>query len=143
MQLDALPLYVTLLIALSVATERAVEIFKGFIPWLDREDPNALNERVRKAILQALAVLAGVLISFLTWPVIAQLLGKPEQTARDGAMVAALGLLASGGSGFWNSMLGYVTSLKDLKKSQASITSDPGQPAGALPQPSAGTIVGP
>ena len=31
----------------------------------------------------------------------------------------ALGLLASGGSGFWNSILTYVTKAKDLKAAEA------------------------
>jgi hypothetical protein len=30
----------------------------------------------------------------------------------------ALGLLASGGSGFWNAVLGYVKNVKDIKKSE-------------------------
>jgi hypothetical protein len=31
----------------------------------------------------------------------------------------ALGLLASGGSGFWNSILTYVTKAKDIKAAEA------------------------
>jgi hypothetical protein len=31
----------------------------------------------------------------------------------------ALGLLASGGSGFWNSILAYITKAKDVKAAEA------------------------
>src|SRR5690606_40922353 len=51
MALDTLPALITLLIALSIATERAVEITKSLIPWLDASHTvPALEARRRAAV---------------------------------------------------------------------------------------------
>jgi len=48
---------ISLLVALSIASERLVDILKGLVPWLNQERPNATQEGWRKATLQALAVM--------------------------------------------------------------------------------------
>jgi len=108
---DKLSAMIGLLIALSVATERLVEIVKGVVPPLNGKSTIAWRENLRCACNQLLAVGAGVLTAFLARPAIpAELLPSTNATA-----MVALGLLASGGSGFWNSVLAYVLSLKDMK----------------------------
>lgn len=106
---------VTLILALSVASERLVEIIKGFIPMLDK--PNTTDEKAearRRSYLQILAVVSGVLTAYLA----SDYLPAEIATSASGKnwSIVGLGLLASGGSGFWNSILTYVTQLKDIKK---------------------------
>ena len=108
---------VGLLIALSVASERLVEIIKGIVPSLNKENSDATKEGRRRAVLQVLAVLAGIVTAFLAKPTIPD--GIIPATATGVWPVLALGLLASGGSGFWNSVLTYVTKVKDIKKLDA------------------------
>jgi hypothetical protein len=104
---------VGLLVGLSVASERLVEIVKNLTPVLRDEKPTERGEGRRQAALQILAVAAGILTAYLARPVIPD--GVFPITDRYTATLA-LGLLASGGSGFWNSVLTYVLNLKDLTK---------------------------
>jgi hypothetical protein len=106
---------VGLLIALSVASERLVEIVKGVIPPLNGKSAVPWKENVRRTVLQLLAVGAGIGTAFLARPTIPQ---EALSSTNDSAIIA-LGLLASGGSGFWNSVLTYVLRLKDIKEVQA------------------------
>jgi hypothetical protein len=106
---------VGLLIALSVASERLVEIVKGVIPPLNGKSDVPWKENMRRTVLQLLAVGAGIGTAFLARPTIPQ---EALSSTSDTAIIA-LGLLASGGSGFWNSVLTYVLKLKDIKEVQA------------------------
>ncbi len=103
---------VTLLIALSVASERLVEIIKNAIPWLNLKRSDSTREGWRKAALQALAVAAGIATAFLAGPAIGDIVSGPWHTVSG---LLALGLLASGGSGLWNSVLTYLLKVKDIK----------------------------
>jgi hypothetical protein len=114
--LNDLSILITLLISLSVATERFVDIVKGMVPWLEVVKENVREEGRRRAALQVLAAVGGIVVSSLAFPVASTIL--PEGIGR-GTTAVALGLLASGGSGFWNSILGYVMSLKTLKSADA------------------------
>lgn len=107
---------VTLVLALSVASERLVEIVKGLLPWLDKEWET--HESFRRALLQVLAVIAGVVTAHLSAPYVPQSLSSPSA---EGLSLVGLGLLASGGSGFWNSVLTYMSGLKNLKKAEAAV----------------------
>ena len=60
MDIHYLSTIVALLVALSVASERLVEIIKGIVPFLNHEQPDEKKECRRKAALQALAVVAGI-----------------------------------------------------------------------------------
>lgn len=104
---------VTLILALSVASERLVEIIKGWIPSLDKENIDPVKEGRRRSILQGLAVLSGIATALLAHKYI---LTTGIVKSGDMLSLIGLGLLASGGSGFWNSILTYVTKLKDIKK---------------------------
>ena len=109
---------VTLLIALSVASERLVEILKGLFPWLNEQKESAKEEGKRKAALQALAVAAGILTAFLALPAILNVVPGPWQSGgmQPFFTILALGLLTSGGSGLWNAVLAYLLRVKDIKK---------------------------
>ena len=117
---------VAYLVALSVASERLVEIIKGLVPVLNEPKKDAKQEGRRRAALQFLAVMSGIFTAFLA------------RTAAVGVLpgewdnppgILAMGLLASGGSGFWNAILTYVARVKDIKKLQAQGESS-GTPTG-------------
>ncbi len=103
-----------LLAALSVASERLVEIAKGLIPWLDQQNSDPGTESRRRAALQFLAAAAGVTTAFVS----GQAFPDTLHIAPGFLSKVVLGLLASGGSGFWNSILDYVNNAKNLKEQQ-------------------------
>jgi hypothetical protein len=144
---------VTILITLSIATERLVEIIKGFFPKLSQEIPAELPEDTpekvlarqkteawRKAKVSFLAVICGIITAFLASPLLASIFTDTFKNSScplfiswfsslgvnspcgfnlnfNGVLlILALGLLASGGSSFWNSILEYLLKVKDLKK---------------------------
>lgn len=96
--------------ALSIATERLVEIIKGILPWLNEEKDNLKEEGIRRSLLQILAVFSGVITAFLSKDAL------PLDISSLSFIV--LGLLASGGSGFWNAILTYLLEVKNLKKAE-------------------------
>lgn len=122
MDINKLVAIVSILITLSIASERLVEIIKGFFPSLNREildDPK--NEAWRKAKISILAVLSGIVTAGLSISLLkAPLKDFSGLDLTDKSQLAfaiiALGLLASGGSAFWNSILEYLLKIKDLKK---------------------------
>jgi hypothetical protein len=115
MDLNNVSSIVALLAALSVASERLVEIIKGFIPPLNKENPDPAAEGRRQAMLHVLAVIAGIATAWL-----ASQTGAIKSVIPDTPLAwIVVGLLASGGSGFWNSIQGYVNKAKDVKKAEA------------------------
>lgn len=117
LDVNTLSSLVNLIIVLSIASERFVEIIKGLVPWLNQEHADATTEGYRRASLQFLAVVAGIVTAYLARGII-----PPDVMGASGNLpVLALGLLASGGSGFWNSVLTYVTKVKDVKSLQAKM----------------------
>lgn len=99
--------------ALAAATERGVEIIKGFSRWLSTpqpEDPD--QERKRKQALQIIAVGVGILTAGLAWPATSKVI-PVEWGAGSVTLTIAFGLLASGGSGLWNAILLYLKAVKD------------------------------
>jgi hypothetical protein len=99
--------------ALSVASERLVDITKGFIPALNTKNINETQEAKRQTYIQLLAVICGIGTSLIAWPITHQIL--PLNYWPNWFVIVALGLLASGGSGFWNSIQSYLKLVKDLK----------------------------
>src|SRR5919106_4202506 len=110
--MDSLSTMVTLLIALSVATERFVEIVKGLVPWLDVVKEDVREEGRRRAALQALAAAGGIVVSALSFPIAREIL--PEGLGTTTTAIA-LGLLASGGAGVWEFIFRYVTGIKKVE----------------------------
>ena len=117
MDMTKLTTILSLLIALSIASERLVEIIKGWVPWLNCEDPNPTKEGRRRAVLQLMAVAAGIVTAYFA----SGLIPSDVYDATTSSGVLALGLLASGGSGFWNSLLTYVTKVKEVKSADATL----------------------
>lgn len=121
--LDVLTAVVSILVVLSMSAERLVEIVKGLSSFLSKENEDAKWERWRKVILQLLAVAAGIFTAVLAAPLLPEEirreihLDKSENHIRG---VLVLGFLTSGGSGLWNSILGYLKGIKDIKQVQAT-----------------------
>src|SRR5262245_23436898 len=127
MDLDGLIAIVSVLIVLSAAAERLVEIIKGFRQSLNQVNADPVEEAKRKARIQTLAVVCSLITSFLAFGPIGSALGWTE--TQLGAVIRAhgltlfgLGLLAAGGSSLWNSILTYLVGLKDIKQSEALAT---------------------
>ncbi len=108
---------ITLILAISLAGERLVTFLKTLIPWL-AGDPNATQpdtsglEISRKVILMVLAFLSCWLTAYLV---------KMKMDDAQKALLpddAVLGLLASSGSAFWTTILGYTKAVRDIKIQQ-------------------------
>jgi len=106
---------VSVLVALSVASERLVDIIKGLVSFLNQENSDKTKEGWRRSALQVLAVVAGIITALLAQPAIK---GVVPGLSDNVWGILALGLLASGGSGFWNAILAYVLNVKDIKKAE-------------------------
>ena len=119
--LEALTLFVGLLASLSLASERLVLIVRGLWPFLsedyaDDDDNERKKERLRQLTLHALAITAGIATAFLAKPALTDIL---PSTWTNWYSIVAIGVLVSGGSSFWNSVLSYLKSVKDIKTENA------------------------
>jgi hypothetical protein len=132
-----LPEIITMIIALSVASERLVEIVKGVWPWLDQAKSNPRSEARRKSAVQLLAVVAGIVVTALTWNLVGAVIAPGRAPFWS---VLAVGLLASGGSGFWHTILGLVTSSRDLRRANVQEIQQETQVVGTIPRPTEGVL---
>jgi len=107
---------VAFLAAISVASERLVEIIKGLIPPLSKRQKDPGKESWRAVVIHIIAVLSGILMAFMAKPVTK---GIVPTTLTNFPGLLVVGLLASGGSGFWNAILSYLLQVKNIKKSEA------------------------
>lgn len=97
--MEKFTLIVTLILALSIASERIVEIIKGLSQFLSKAD-NGINEkreRRRRSWLQILSVGSAVLTTFLAAPVLPESILPDMGSGAAWVSLLALGLLASGG----------------------------------------------
>ncbi len=115
MNIEYLSTVVSSLVVLSIASERLVEIVKGLVPFLDTEQADHAKEGKRKACLHILAVASGIFTALLAGEAIEGVL--PANLNKTSGIIA-LGLLASGGSGLWNSILDYTNEVKKIKKKE-------------------------
>lgn len=129
MDLTILSALVSVILATSMASERIVTILKTIAPtWLADEKKTPAQEidltadKARRLRVQGIAVLA-------SWLVAAAMVGdKLNLDALLGSVVIGpvatglripaflLGILASGGSALWGSVLGVTKALKDAKE---------------------------
>jgi hypothetical protein len=146
MDINKLTAVITILVTLSIATERLVEIVRGIwskTPWAKpaSETAEETKDAWEKARVSLLAIGCGIVTAFLASPILAGIFKSlfPDDSAcklneifgmtaggtcgfaldTNGIfLVIALGLLTSGGSSLWNSILEYLVKIKDLKKSE-------------------------
>lgn len=109
--------FIGLLATLSIATERLVEIVKGVVPWINEAKPDPKAEGQRRTALHCLAVVAGMASVALAQYCGLQLPDKLENLFG----YLAIGILVSGGSGFWNGIVSYIGNVKDVKKAEARV----------------------
>ncbi len=110
---------IALLGVMSLSVERVVEMVKGMIPFLAEKHDDKKKERWRRVTLHFVAALAGTAIALVSQNQIQPLLEtifKGPGIGIPGCIM--LGLLASGGSGFWNQTLSIVEEIKQNKKIQ-------------------------
>jgi hypothetical protein len=69
---------ISLIVALSIASERLVDIIKGLVPWLNQPRRKPAEEGWRKAALQILAVIAGITTAWLASAAIPKCVGIPD-----------------------------------------------------------------
>lgn len=117
MDLTKLAALISLIVALSIASERLVEIVKGLVPFLDQQKTDPKVEGRRRSALHVLAVLSAIFTTWLAHDYIPVEISQPNM----GWSILGLGLLASGGSGFWNSILSYVLQVKDIATYEAGV----------------------
>ncbi|MEK7102758.1 MAG: hypothetical protein AAB870_00225 [Patescibacteria group bacterium] len=107
---------VSMILALSIASERLVDIIKGWNSFLNTKSLDPKRENMRKTCTHILSLVSGCLTVFLAWGFLpgefTEGLAVPQQLMAG----FALGLLASGGSSFWNSILTYMLGVKEMKK---------------------------
>ena len=112
---------VALLLSISLAAERLVAVVKSLIPWLAVEpikNPAVADtspDRWRQLLLQILMFLAGwVTSAFLCGPRF-DLFGSVTLSSSGSLSLPAIvmGLLSSGGSAFWTSLLGYTKAVQE------------------------------
>ena len=113
---------VAVLIALSVATERLVDIIKGLIPFLNQKNDDPKKEGWRRTVLQGMGFLGGIVTALLCQPALSGVMPEAWNSLPG---ILALGLLASGGSGFWSSIQSYVLNAKDAIKAAGKAPAAP------------------
>jgi hypothetical protein len=138
--MDQLIAFVTILVVISGAAERLVEIIKtlpffGIQATLAQPKTNPRAESTRQFILHCIALVACLGTTYLAKDGIAAALhfDKNKDT-----LVVALALLSAGGSSLWNSVLTYLLSVKDIKKADATerkleVNSGAALPSGSVP----------
>jgi hypothetical protein len=103
---------VSIILAISLASDRLVTFIKTLIPWL-AEKPAAAqpvqptNDTARRVTVMIIAFAAATLTSWL--------LGQDKLPYNFWIM----GLLASGGSAFWTNILAYLSAIKDISNQKA------------------------
>jgi hypothetical protein len=122
---------VSLMLAISIAAGRMVEILKGWFPSsrLFKPDADPVQEAKRCAWVHVLAGLCGVAIAAVGNIDIFQVVHIPSWTPKtsiDFALYKTVswsitGLLTSGGSAFWNNVLDLIKATKVQQEKNAGI----------------------
>ena len=115
--METITLLISYVLGISIASERVVEMVKGVFPilWQAQDDPK--QEASRRSMLQALSIAVSIGVAFTataTLPNELKALGWVERVPGT----VALGLMAAGGSGFWNAVLTLLGNIKDIKKGE-------------------------
>lgn len=135
--MDKLSALVATILAVSIASERLVEILKGLFPGSWLFEPRTGNPEARRcAAIHVLAGLCGVFVAWASGIDILALLGMSHSPNGGSAFhmlgYAVVGLLASGGSAFWNHVLDILQAAKVQQEQQATaVVANAGQQAQA------------
>ncbi len=124
MNLTAITQFVGLLAAMSVATERAVEVIKGMVPYLNQQLPPGASNSRRAALIQVISIACGAVISI---SVQGQVPAGVSAKEIGFWSYLVLGLLTSGGSALWNHVLDIIGAFKVQKEKLAAL--QPAAPA--------------
>ncbi|AYL96221.1 hypothetical protein [Mucilaginibacter celer] len=129
MELTIIMKLISVVLAISLASERLVTFLKTIIPFLAGPQPpdvsaeNSKTELIRKAIVMLIAfAVSWVGASFLDSP--ANLWGHLSLDPNDmnkGIPFFIIAIMASGGSAIWTNLLGFAKAIKDIgaeKKTQ-------------------------
>ncbi len=98
----------TYIAALSVSTERVTEFIKrspGISNFLSQTNPDKTKENVRVICVHLLAVIIGGILCYLFPEQLAPTGHTPSDPVAKFGWCLLFGVLASGGSSFWNSAL--------------------------------------
>jgi len=117
---------------ISIAVERAVEMIKGAVPPL--ANAWAKNDQMRAGIVQLIAAALGAGIASQMPDQVRNAMPPGLAGPLHWPTYAALGLMASGGSGAWNHVLDILAAVKTKQETLASV---PAPGAGA---PGAGSL---
>ena len=111
---------IALLGAMSLSVERVVEMVKSMVPFLAAQQTDVTKERYRRGMLHLLSAFVGAVIAYVARGQIQSLFPTIFKTPGEISMAGYLiiGLLTSGGSGFWNQSLGIVEEIRKAKKLQ-------------------------
>lgn len=111
---------IALLGAMSLSVERVVEIIKNMFPCLSGAKQDPKKEGWRRAFLQFLAFVAGAVIAYVAeeqiQPLLSGIFTEKGKIGWTGYVI--IGLLSSGGSGFWNQSMSIVEEIRKAKKLQ-------------------------
>ena len=116
--------FITIILAISVASERLIAVLKTIFPWLSGSQPpgkplNPKNENIRQLVVMLISFSAAwVTSAFLGGTQFDLLKTVPIGDPAVHIPAVILGVLASGGSAFWTSLLGYTKAVKDIKTEQ-------------------------
>ncbi len=133
--MEPLTVFLSSMIALSAAVERVVEIIKGFSRKLredpdPRVDPQGRGAARRRLALQAIAAFVGALAALTIGPhnFLKTIPDGDYQNPTRWIASVFLGLMASGGSAFWNHTLDIVGAIKSAKEQVANLQQAPVAP---------------
>lgn len=115
--------FVTLMGALSLGVERAVETVKGFVPYLNQKQSDPKKDEIRGAVLRIIAAICGAIAAAGVQSQVAATLPALSADKIGFASYILLGLLSAGGSAFWNQVLDVMQAIKS--KSAAAATTQP------------------
>ena len=121
------------ILALSVAVERVIEILKGWIPWLGESSAKPKVEAAREGLIHALAAVVGAISAWLCGinPITQLVPNAPNTHWHRAFDYVIAGLLSSFGSAFWNHLLDILAAIKEGKEAAtaALVNGTPTPPA--------------
>lgn len=130
MSINDLSALAAVLLAISLATERLVTIIKTVFPRLadeqktEAQEVDLTRDKWRRFGIQVIAFLCAWITSAFLAEGGFDLRGNVGITSGEGRLlipVALLAILASGGSAFWNNVLGYTKAVKDIRIQERAV----------------------